>query len=329
MYAKTIHFHIREKQRETEREKPKLMEHPLSFILFNLLVIILLFTPQLTLAQDPACQSTCGNLRVKYPFGTGDGCGSPRFQPYVTCKPGGDQLLLTTHTGSYPITSISYTTSTLTITPYDMSTCISMHRCSSILGLDWASPFQLGPSTFILISCTPPTSSLTLCDPSYSHLCASLYTCPAVVSVGLPLFPPTNTCCVYSPANLNGEGELDLRALKCDGYASVVSMGQYPTDPSQWEYGVALKYVNGVLDNNIIDTKCNACEMSGGVCGYAPLAGDSFICVCKGGYNTTMDCYSSYAQNQGVFWSAASSPTGNLQDPLLFVHQLLLLFSVA
>jgi hypothetical protein len=43
-----------------------------------------------------------------------------------------------------------------------------------------------------------PTSSLTLCDSSYSHLCASLYTCPAVVSVGLPLFPPTN---------LNGKGE--------------------------------------------------------------------------------------------------------------------------
>jgi hypothetical protein len=43
-----------------------------------------------------------------------------------------------------------------------------------------------------------PTSSLTLCDPSYSHLCASLYTCPAVVFVGLPLFPPTN---------LNGKGE--------------------------------------------------------------------------------------------------------------------------
>jgi hypothetical protein len=67
-----------------------------------------------------------------------------------------------------------------------------------------------------------PTSSLTLCDPSYSHLCASLYTCLAIVSVGLPLFPPTN---------LNGKGELDLHALNCNGYSSVVSMGQYPTDP--------------------------------------------------------------------------------------------------
>ncbi|XP_062148947.1 uncharacterized protein LOC133857668 [Alnus glutinosa] len=295
------------------------MEHPLSFIIFNLLILIILFTPQLTIAPYPACQSTCGSLKVKYPFGTGYGCGSPRFQPYVTCNPdgdGGDQLLLSTHTGSYPITSLSYTTSTLTIIPSDMSTCTSMHRCSAVLGLDWASPFQLGPSTFILISCTLPTSSLTLCDPSYSHLCASLYTCPAVVSVGMPLFPPTNTCCVYSPANLNGKGELDLRALDCGGYTSVVSMGEYPTDPSQWEYGVALKYVNGVLDNNIIETKCKACEMSGGVCGYAPPS-DSFVCVCKNGLNASMDCYNSYVQDQGVFWGTASSPTGEIWFGLL------------
>lgn len=294
------------------------MENLVSFVLqsfFPHLLLIILFTSPLTLASDPACQSTCGSLQIKYPFGTGYGCGSPRFQPYVTCKPGGDQLLLTTHTGSYPVSSISYTTSTITINPSDMSTCTSMHPCSSILGLDWTSPFQLGPSTFILVSCPPPTSSLTLkgtpiCDPSYAFLCASIYTCPAVVSLGLPLFPPTNTCCVYSPGNLNNKGELDLHALKCDGYASVVSLGDYPTDPSQWVYGVALKYINGVLDNNIIETQCKACEMSGGVCGYAPPS-NSFVCVCKNGYNTTMDCYNNYGDGQGVFLSTASLPTGD------------------
>ena len=288
-------------------------QHPLSFIL--LLLLIILFTSKLTIAPNPTCQSTCGSLQVKYPFGTGSGCGSPRFQPYVTCTPTGDQLLLTTHTGSYPITSISYTTSTLTITPLDISTCTSMHHSSS-LGLDWASPFQLGPSTFILISCTPPTSSLTLkgtpiCDLSNDHLCASLYTCPAVVSLGLPLFPATNSCCVYSPANLNSKEELDLDALKCDGYSSVVSLGDFPIDPSRWVYGVALKYINEVLDSSIIDTKCNSCEMSGGVCGYVPTS-NSFVCVCKNGYNTTMDCYgNNYGTEDELFWSTASFPTGN------------------
>lgn len=107
-----------------------------------------------------------------------------------------------------------------------------------------------------------------------------------------------------------------MRALKCDGYASVVSMGDYPTDPSQWEYGVALKYVNAILDSNIIETKCNACEMSGGVCGYAPPS-NSFVCVCKGGANTTMDCNNNYVQDAGVFWDTASLPTGQIWSGLL------------
>ncbi|KAK9271846.1 hypothetical protein L1049_002211 [Liquidambar formosana] len=247
------------------------MKPSLSFTLHPILFIIL-FTSQLTLASsDPACRTTCGSLPVKYPFGTGYGCGSPLFHPYITCTADTDHFILTTHTGSYPITSISYTTSTLIITPPLMSTCTTM-QFSPNLGLDWASPFQLGPSTFILLSCPPPTSSLTIkgspvCDPSSSHLCASIYTCPAVVTLGLPLFPPTNTCCVYSPANLNTKGELDLHGLDCAGYASVVSLGEYQTDPNGWVYGVALKYNHGGLDNYNTATTCGGCERSGGVCG--------------------------------------------------------------
>ncbi|GLU20492.1 hypothetical protein SLE2022_366880 [Rubroshorea leprosula] len=262
--------------------------------LFTLLEVLL----STSVAGDPACRKTCGSLLVKYPFGTGCGCGSPRFYPYVTCN--SDQLLLTTHTGSYPVTSISYATSTLTITPPYMSTCNSMQQ-SPDLGLDWASPFQLGPSIIILLSCTPPTSSLIVkgspvCDPSSSNLCASIYTCPSVVSLGLPLFPPTNSCCVYSPANFNAQGELDLRQLKCAGYTSIASLQDYPTDPSKWH---------------------------GGVCGYAP-PGNSFICACNGGFNSTTDCYNN--QNQiiqdedeypGVIWSSTSLPTWNVWLGLL------------
>ncbi|GLT56724.1 hypothetical protein SLA2020_297450 [Shorea laevis] len=290
--------------------------------LFTLLKVLL----STSVAGEPACWKTCGSLQVKYPFGTGCGCGSPRFYPYVTCN--SDQLLLTTHTGSYPITSISYATSTLTITPPYMSTCNSMQQ-SPNLGLDWASPFQLGPSIIILLSCTPPTSSLTVkgspvCDPSSSNLCASIYTCPSVVSLGLPLFPPTNSCCVYSPANFNAQGELDLRQLNCAGYTSIASLQDYPTDPSKWQYGVALKYTNGAFDDYYINNKCNTCEASGGVCGYAPR-GNSFICVCNGGFNSTTDCYNN--QNQiiqddqdeypGVIWNSTSLPTWNVWLGLL------------
>ncbi|KAF4366704.1 wall-associated receptor kinase-like 15 [Cannabis sativa] len=302
--------------------------HRLPLILFYLLLLLIFITPRRTLASDPSCRNMCGSTQVKYPFGTGYGCGSPRFQPYVTCAPTDDNrdhdhLVLTTHTGSYPITSISYTTSTLTITPPSMSTCFNMQPSQSNFGLDWPSPFQLGPSTFILLSCQPPTSSLTVkdsstvCDPN-SHLCASIYTCPSVVALGLPLFPPTNTCCVYAPANLDGKDELNLRKMKCSAFASVVSLGDYATDPARWQYGVTLGYNNGVLESNVVETKCKSCEISDGVCGYSTTNSDhdhdnSFLCVCKNGLNTTTDCNNGavpyYAQD--AFWgsSVSSLPT--------------------
>ncbi|XP_028233103.1 uncharacterized protein LOC114413100 isoform X1 [Glycine soja] len=258
-----------------------------------------------------ACRDTCGSTQVKYPFGTGHGCGSPLFSPYVTCGSNGtgDQLFLKSHTGSYPVSSISYTTSTITLSPPSMSTCSSMHPSSTNFGLDWTSPFQIASSTFLLLSCQPPTTSLSspICDPSFDYLCASLYSCPAVVALGLPLFPPSNTCCVYSPANLDGKGELDLKAMKCGAYASVVSLGDNPTDPTHWVYGVALKYsFGGALDNNYGTTKCSGCESSGGVCGFAP-PGNGFVCVCKGGYNTSLDCSTTFNQNQDYVWDSSSA----------------------
>ncbi|KAK4840309.1 hypothetical protein QYF36_005426 [Acer negundo] len=128
------------------------MENALPFIF----ILISLLVPPCTVATDhPSCLTSCGSLRLKYPFGSGSGCGSPRFHPYVTCiaEPS-NQLLFTTHTCTYPITSISYTTSTITITPPCMSTCTTMQQ-SSNLGLDCSSPFQVGPSTFLILSCTP------------------------------------------------------------------------------------------------------------------------------------------------------------------------------
>ncbi|XP_077247416.1 wall-associated receptor kinase-like 20 [Tasmannia lanceolata] len=258
-----------------------------------------LFTPTRTLATLPACQPNCGPLPLKYPLGTGYGCGSPLFYPSLSCA--NDQLLLTTHTGSYPITSLSYPTSTLTVTPPQMSTCSSM-QCSSNFGLDWNGPFQLGPSLFILLSCASPPiyKSTPLCDSYNTHLCAALYTCPSIVSFGLPLFANTNSCCVYSPASLGPKGDLDLQGLKCAGYTSVVSLGDFATDPSEWQYGVALKYGQGGIDNYNLATACEVCERSDGVCGYAPPR-NYFLCVCKNGANTSTDCY-----GQLDFWNSAT-----------------------
>ncbi|KAL8034226.1 hypothetical protein ABFX02_12G013600 [Erythranthe guttata] len=297
------------------------------YFFFCLITVIISSAPMIktttsaAAAVEPACKTRCGPLEIKYPFGTGHGCGSPRFHPYVTCSAAGDggQLRLTTHTGSYQITSISYSDSVLTVAPPCMSNCTSMQPSPAAnFGLDWAGPFQLGPSTFILLACSPETYSITvkgnpICDPSSLYLCADIYTCPGVVALGLPLFPPTNTCCVYSPANLGPEDELDLEALGCEGYSSVVALGDSPTDPARWRYGVALKYTLGGLDGYDVAPSCRGCEQSGGVCGYAPPR-NSFVCVCGKYGNTTTDCYSynwiytsSSVLSSGSIWQGISA----------------------
>ncbi|PQM40886.1 uncharacterized protein Pyn_19563 [Prunus yedoensis var. nudiflora] len=141
-----------------------------------------------------------------------------------------------------------------------MSSCSSMQPSPSNFGLDWASPFQLGRSTFILLSCQPPTSSLTLGGSS-----------------GIPV----------------------LRRVYLRGVP-----WRLPDGPPRWEYGVTLKYSHGDLDSGIVDTKCNGCEMSDGVCGYR-VDDHSFLCVCKNGYNTSSDCNNNFSPDQDLFWGSA------------------------
>ncbi|XP_068651336.1 wall-associated receptor kinase-like 20 [Aristolochia californica] len=277
------------------------MGKPLAFFFF--LLILVFSMPRRALAALSPCKNKCGSLEVQYPLGSGPGCGSPRFQSSISCSPS-DELLLITHTGSYPVTSISYATSTLTIVPPLMSSCSAMHS-SPNFGLDWSSPFQLGSSLFLLLGCSNPSSSLTykgtpLCDPVNAHLCAALYTCPSVTSLGLPLFSPSNSCCAYSPANLGPHGDLDVQGLLCAGYSSVVSLGDIPTDPTRWEYGVVLKFGLGGVDNYNFATACQACQHSSGICGYAPPR-NYFVCVCQNGVNTSSDC-----NGQAPIWNQAT-----------------------
>ncbi|KAK7399566.1 hypothetical protein VNO78_10751 [Psophocarpus tetragonolobus] len=276
----------------------------------SVVVIVSILWAQSWAWTESPCRDTCGSSQVKYPLGTGPGCGSPLLSPYISCgwNGSGEQLFLKTHTGSYPISSISYGTSTLTVTPPSMSTCSSMQPSPSNFGLDWASPFQMGSSSFLLLSCRPSLSlSSPLCDPSFHYLCASLYTCPSVLSLGLPLFPPTNTCCVYSPANLNANSDLDLNTMKCAAYSSLLSLGDNPTDPTHWLYGVSLKFsIGGAFDHNSVTTKCSSCESTGGVCGFAPPS-NAFLCVCKGSYNTSLDCSPTYNYNHNHDYVSDSS----------------------
>ncbi|XP_042404217.1 uncharacterized protein LOC121994138 [Zingiber officinale] len=298
---------------------------PLLLFLFLLLLLLhLIFLPRSD--SSAACSTKCGSLDVRYPFGTGFGCGAPNFFPAVTCDGDSDsnrQLTLNTHVGKYPITSISYSASTVTVMPPLMSTCATMHPAGSpAFGLDWSAPFQIAPaaSVFVLLACASPLAvGPPLCDPAAGpRLCSSLLACPAVAAIGLPLYAPTNTCCVYSPAGLGPKGDLDIQRLGCSSYASVKSTGPWSqTDASTWEYGVVLQYGEAgtsVAEDVVTAEACSACEGSGGACGYAPPK-DYFVCVCDSGLNTSTDCYGLSADELKNFWSTSTATATATNHP--------------
>lgn len=81
------------------------MEFPFVHPSIPLLSIFIFLLPSSIHAQ--MCQRNGGKETLKYPFGSNSDCGSPLFQPHITCNQ--PKLTFTTHTGTYPITSIDQT----------------------------------------------------------------------------------------------------------------------------------------------------------------------------------------------------------------------------
>ncbi|GMN41995.1 hypothetical protein TIFTF001_011223 [Ficus carica] len=234
------------------------------------------------------CRQTCGTIPVKYPFGTGFGCGHPDFARYIKCN--ANTLQLSTATGIYTISSIDYPSSTIIITDPLMSTCSSMQNSGSF-SLDKASPFAISDENiFTLLGCST-TSPLfdpdeDLCDTgSGSRVCRGLYSCKGVSGIGLPQNGPINTCCVYDSLAIVGSGyALDLPKFQCSSYTSIYEFGD-EGDPTKWSFGISLQYNDSYYTNT-----CRDCEESEGVCGFAGLD-QSFACICPNGINSTVNCF--------------------------------------
>ncbi|KAJ4822355.1 hypothetical protein Tsubulata_044859 [Turnera subulata] len=274
------------------------------FYLTLLSIIAFLNLPSLTSSQS--CKNSCGNIPIKYPFGTGLGCGDPRFQKYVTCNQ--DKLTLTTHTGCYPVTSIDYNNQVIYISDPSMSTC-ACTQPSKGFSLDWDAPFSFHDDTvFTLLDCSTTSSPIYLasgyisenssttkvpqCDRTGAPICSFLYSCRAISLLNLPI----STCCVYTPVDLGPSFEMDLQKLQCTSYSGFYSFNGQESNPDNWKYGIALKYKFNVY--NEYPSSCSSCERSNGVCGYAG-AYNTFVCNCANGLNTTSDCFFGGAFNHG------------------------------
>ncbi|KAI4314241.1 hypothetical protein L6164_027170 [Bauhinia variegata] len=268
-----------------------------------LLSLFLFLLPCLISSQT--CQRICGKQILKYPFGSDPGCGDPRFQPHVSCSQ--QRVTFTTHTGSYPVTSIDYANQIIYISDPTMSTC-SCTVPSKGFGLNWAAPFTFHDSTiFALLDCSMNSSSIykangyedgsnskLLCDQG-TPICSLLYSCRPISIINLPI----STCCVYTPVNLGPSFEMDLQKLQCPSYSGFYNFNPQQSNPEKWNYGIALKYKFSVT--NDYPSNCAACEKSNGVCGYNQ-AFSSFICNCPNG----IDCFFTSTYNNGFKIGIAS-----------------------
>lgn len=265
-----------------------------SYLLTISFIISLFFLPSRVTPQ--VCQKACGQIPIKYPLGSGSGCGDPRFARYVTCDPDQQTLTLNTHTGCYPISSVDYAKQVIYISDPSMSTC-ACTRPSNGIGLDGDAPFSFQDDTvFTLLDCsvdespvfTPlsnGTGRVTLCDRQGASICNYLYSnCRAISLMNLEI----STCCVYVPVDLGPSFEMDLKKLKCSSYSGFYGFGGQESNPENWQYGVALKYKFNVFDE--YPAVCGGCERSNGACGYNTQT-NSFVCNCPGGINTTSDCF--------------------------------------
>ncbi|KAJ7943343.1 Wall-associated receptor kinase-like [Quillaja saponaria] len=241
------------------------------------------------------CQNICGTIPVRFPFGTGFGCGHPSFAKYIKCSSG--TLQFSTGTGVYSVSSIDYPSSTIIVTAPFMSNCSSLQNSGSF-SLDKASPFILTKDNiFVLLGCSKASpvfdSNEDLCDTGSGYsVCKGLNSCKGVTGIGLKHNASISTCCVYdSPDGLGSGYSLYLPKLQCSSFTSIYEFGD-EWNPMKWKFGISLQYNNSYYTDG-----CKDCEDSGGLCGFSSLD-ESFACVCRNGINSTNNCV-----GRGYAWS--------------------------
>ncbi|PKU68027.1 wall-associated receptor kinase-like 20 [Dendrobium catenatum] len=213
-------------------------------IFFFLLFLLLLLAPSFSKPCPP-----CGSTTVPFPLSTSPSCGDPTYS--IRCASNSSSLFLDALSSSYPISSISPSLQSLTISllPIPISTnspssCSASDTSSGGLLLNSSAPFNISSANSILfLNCTKSILESPLNCSSSSPCHAYLNSSTDSAAAACRRSP---ICCEFRAGGSSTAYALRTNPTGCSAYRSFVDLDTGSTPVAEWstKEGVALAWVD-------------------------------------------------------------------------------------
>lgn len=250
---------------ESGRSKTQnILVHSITLLCISLQII----QPTAKYIASENCATSCGNISVKHPFVSEEGCGGAfPYKQLLQCN--GKKLHLRTVSGLFEVQEINYEAKTMAISDPSMSTCSSLNPIADHQSF---SPDSLLPptphNTILLLNCSRKYSGL--CKNTSSVDCQALYgSCPAFDGLREQVRSSSSSlgCCATDFQRL---GKRSLKELQCSHYTNLY---RKEDNDAVGAYGIRLSF--SIPDRGLDLRLCDECQRPDGDCGIA------LRCICN------------------------------------------------
>ncbi|XP_077216260.1 wall-associated receptor kinase 3-like [Tasmannia lanceolata] len=261
---------------------------------FSWILILLISTSQISAKAIDGCPQKCGNAKIPYPFGIGNGCFLSDFE--VSCKPGIPTPIpfLPFLAGTqFQILNISNGKLSINSTHYIATDCVEQNRTLTHISLPEDGPFTISDesNSFMAIGCD--TVAVIANDDTFTSGCVSL--CTHRNSVANGSCSGAGCCQSGIPKGAkylglgasNMFGYMNVSSFNNCSYAFVVERGSFTFMESDLRDFLRIADISMTLDWSIGNHDCSG--MNSNVCGQNSVCVDSvggfgYLCNCTDGY---------------------------------------------